>query len=168
MRVIRGLAIAVGLFVLLVVAVLVGARFADGPLAIIAGGPLESGELVTGPEPDWSFISGVREIELQLLSPPRSRTTWVVEHDGRIFVPCGYLDTLLGRIWKHWHLEALEDGRAIVRIQGKRYERQLVRVTDAPTFDAVAARIGSKYGVDTSGADVSGDALWIFELKPRG
>ena len=29
---------------------LVGARFADGPIAIIAGGPFTSGELVSGPE----------------------------------------------------------------------------------------------------------------------
>jgi hypothetical protein len=168
MRVVRGLAIAVGLFVLLIAAVVVGARFADGPLAVIAGGPLESGELVTGPEPDWSFVSGVEEIELQLLSPPRSRTTWIVEYDGRLFVPCGYLDTTLGRIWKRWHLQALADGRALVRIDGKRYERQLERVTDPPAFDAVATRIGAKYGVDRSAADVNDDALWIFELKPRG
>jgi hypothetical protein len=40
------------LFALLLVVVgglLLGARFADGPIAIIAGGPFTSGELVGGP-----------------------------------------------------------------------------------------------------------------------
>ena len=168
MRIVRGLGIILGLFVLMIVVVLVAARFADGPIVIIAGGPLESGELVTGSEPDWSFVRGVQEIELQLLSPPRSRTTWVLEHDGRIFVPCGYLDSTLGRIWKKWPIEAQEDGRALVRIEGKRYERQLARVTDPATFEAVTARIRPKYGVDAKGNSVTDDALWIFELKPRG
>ncbi len=168
MRIVRGLAIVMGLFGLLVAGVLVGARFADGPIAVIAGGPLESGELVTGPEPDWSFVRQVQEIELQLLSPARSRTTWVIEHEGRIFVPCGYLNSALGRIWKQWPIEARKDGRALVRIEGQRYERQLVLVTDSATFKSVAAKLGQKYGVDTSAAIVGGDALWIFELERRG
>ncbi|MEN8160763.1 MAG: hypothetical protein ABFS41_11890 [Myxococcota bacterium] len=46
---------------LLVVAIGVGARFADGPLAIVAGGPFRSGERVVGPEPDWSFVREIRE-----------------------------------------------------------------------------------------------------------
>ncbi len=68
-----------GLLALLLVVLgglLVGVRFADGPVAIIAGGPFTSGELVSGPEPDWSFVRGVREVEFQLLDPARSRTTW--------------------------------------------------------------------------------------------
>ena len=34
-------------------------RFADGPNRVFSGGPLESGALHTGPEPDWSFVSDV-------------------------------------------------------------------------------------------------------------
>ena len=66
-----------GLLALLLVVIgglLVGARFADGPIAIIAGGPFTSGELVSGPEPDWSFVRDVREVQFQLLDPARSRT----------------------------------------------------------------------------------------------
>ena len=45
------LRVVVGLLALLLVVVvglLVGARFADGPVAIVAGGPFTSGELVRG------------------------------------------------------------------------------------------------------------------------
>ena len=43
---------------------------ADPPSAFFGGGPLIAGELVTGSEPDWSFLGDVGTIELQLLDPP--------------------------------------------------------------------------------------------------
>ena len=85
-----------GLLVLLLVVIgglLIGARFADGPIAIIAGGPFTSGRLVTDPDPDWSFVRDVREVEFQLLEPARSRTTWILYHQGKAYIPCGYMTT---------------------------------------------------------------------------
>ena len=142
------LRIALGLLgslVLLVVLVLIGARFADGPVAIIAGGPFTSGELVTGPEPDWSFARDIEEVEFQLVEPPRSRTTWILEHEGRIYIPCGYMTTSWGKIWKQWPIEALEDGRAILRIGDKLYERELVRIEEGPQLTALTTQLGQKY-----------------------
>ena len=91
----------------LVVAVLIGvvlfaARFNDGPLEIIAGGELIAGELHSGEEPDWSFIRDLNTVEFQLLNPARSRTTWIMEADGRVFIPSGYMTTWWGKIWKKW------------------------------------------------------------------
>lgn len=54
--------------ILLILVVLVGARFADGPIAIFADGPFTSGERVSGPEPDWSFARDLQEVEFQLPS----------------------------------------------------------------------------------------------------
>src|SRR5262245_3862145 len=85
------------LLLVLIVGLIVGARFADGPIAIIAGGPFKSGELVGGPEPDWSFVHDVREVEFQLLEPARSRTTWILDHEGKAYIPCGYMTTWWGR-----------------------------------------------------------------------
>ena len=72
----------VGVLVLLIGGLLVGARFADGPLAIVAGGPFRSGELVTGAEPDWSFVRDIGEVQFQLLEPPRR----LFVHRGEILV----------------------------------------------------------------------------------
>ena len=148
---------------------LVGARFADGPLAIIAGGPFTSGDLVTGAEPDWSFAREIPEVEFQLVEPPRSRTTWILEHEGRIFIPSGYMTTAWGKLWKQWPLEAERDGRAILRIDGKLYERQLVRIQDGPLLAPLLAELSRKYA---SGAAIGPEAvasgyLWLFELAPR-
>jgi hypothetical protein len=159
----------IGAVVLLIVVVLVGARFADGPLAIIAGGPFTSGELVSGPEPDWSFAHDIGEVEFQLVEPPRSRTTWILEHDGRIFIPSGYMTSWWGKIWKQWPLEAERDGRAILRIGDDLYERELVRIESGPEIAPLLAELSRKY---TGGAGIPPEAvtsgyLWIFELAPR-
>ena len=166
------LRIALGLLgslVLLIALALIGARFADGPVAIIAGGPFTSGELVTGPEPDWSFVRDIQEVEFQLVDPPRSRTTWILEHEGRIYIPCGYMTTTWGRIWKQWPIEALEDGRAILRIGDKLYERELVRMEEGPLVAVLTAELGRKYPIagDIGPEAVTSGYLWLFELAPR-
>jgi len=166
-RVLRWIAIAVIGFVALLLVVSIVARYSDGPIAIFAGGPLVAGELSTGPEPDWSFAREIGTIELQLLEPPRSRTTWVVEREGKLYVPCGYMNSGVGRMWKKWPVEAEADGRAIVRIEGRRYERRLVRVKDPAVFAELAVELKRKYQVSDFRATVDDGGLWLFELAPR-
>ena len=157
------------------VGVVVAARFHDGPfagpLAIVAAGPFKTGELQRGSEePDWAFLRDYPTIEFQLLDPPRSRTTFVMETGGRIFIPSRYMNTIRGRLWKHWPMEAEEDGRAILRVDGKLYERQLVRIQEREIVSAVLAERSRKYGDSfalLSALVASGD-LWLFELQPRG
>jgi len=143
-----------GGFVLLVVVLVVGlfavARIHDGPLegglAIVAAGAFKSGDLQSDPEePDWSFLRDYSTVEFQLLDPVRSRTTWIMEHEGRIFIPSGYMNSIGGKIWKHWPKEAEEDGRALLRVDGKLYERQLVRIREGDVVPAILAELGRKY-----------------------
>jgi hypothetical protein len=159
----------VALLVLLVVGLLVGARFADGPLAIVAGGPFQTGELATGPEPDWSFVRDLQEVEFQLVDPPRSRTTWILYHEGKAYIPSGYMTTWWGGIWKQWPHEAEKDPRILLRIGDALYERKLVRVEDGPVVAPLLAELSRKYG---DGSEIPREAvtsgyLWLFELAPR-
>ncbi len=174
----RILRILGGLLVLVVVSVVglfAAARLHDGPfdggLAIVAAGAFQSGELQTGPEePDWAFLRDYATVEFQLLDPARSRTTWIMEHDGRIFIPSGYMNSIGGKIWKHWPKEAEEDGRAILRVDGKLYERQLVRIREGEIVTAVLAELGRKYidGAEIPVGEVTSGSIWLFELRPRG
>ena len=158
-----------GSLVLLIVVVLIGARFGDGPIAIFAGGPFTSGAWVRGPEPDWSFVRDIREVEFQLVDPARSRTTWILEHEGKIYIPCGYMTTAWGKIWKQWPIEALADGCSILRIGDKLYERELVRIEGGPLLEPLTAELSRKYlgGAGIDPVAVTSGYLWLFELAPR-
>jgi len=165
----RGL-LVIGVLVLIPVfalaALAVSTRLSDGPSVIFAGGPLVAGEMVTGPEPDWSFVRGVRVFELQLLNPPRSRTLWIVEHEGKLYLNSNYMGGLRERLWKRWPAQAERDGRAIMRINDKRYERTLVRIKTGPIVEGVTAEFTRKYGVEMTPAEVEAEELWLFEMAP--
>jgi len=148
--------------VALVALLFIGARFHDGPLGPIPGGPLNSGELVSGPIRDWNFARDVGEIELQLASQSRSRTTWILVFDGRAYVPC----SLGFPPGKRWHSEALKDGRATLRIEGKRYPVSLTKLDDAVVQqmgDEVRAEVTRKY---KNGPPGDG-GVWIFSVASR-
>src|SRR4029434_4165943 len=84
----------------------------DGPIGPIPGGPLRSGTLADAPVGDWSFAREVKEIEMQLESQGRSRTTWILVRDGAAWVPC----SLGFPPGKTWYEDAQRDGRAILRL----------------------------------------------------
>ncbi len=167
MRILRWLGILVVVLLVAVGAVFVAARFHDGPLGIIAGGPLKHGELVIGAEPDWTFVREIPTVEFQLLSPARSRTTWILEVDGKIYIPCGYMTSTVGRLWKQWPIEAERDGRAILRVGDKKFERQLVRIQSGDILEPLTRELSRKYGAPATPEAVTSGSLWLFELAPR-
>jgi hypothetical protein len=75
--------------------------------------------------------------------------------------------TAVGRVWKRWPLQAERDGRAMMRIDGKRYERQLVRIKSGPILDGISAAIRNKYPSQTTRATVEAGETWLFEAAPR-
>src|SRR5262245_32943929 len=171
MTVARKLLMAVGVLLLIpIVAIgtlLVASGYTDGASPVFGGGELASGELVTGPEPDWRFVHDVPTIELQLLNPPRSRVIWIIEHEGKPYVVSAYMGSTIGRFWKRWPVQAERDGRAIVRIGGKRYERTLKRIKTGPVVEGVAAELRRKYRYQVTPADIEAGTTWLFELAPR-
>ena len=163
--------IVVGCLLLIPVTAVVTAaakqRFADGPNRLFSGGPLVAGELHAGPEPDWSFVEDIPTIELQLLDPPRSRRIWTQEHDGKLYVWSGYMGTMVGRMWKKWPIQAERDGRAVLRIDGRRYERRLVRIESGEVLDGITGAIRAKYPSQVTRAAVEAGDSWVFEAAPQ-
>ena len=170
----KALGTFVGLIVLVVVSIFVVARFSDGsigngpPLEMVTAGPFKKGEMQIG-EPDWSFLKNYPTVQFQLLNPARSRTTFIMETGGRIFIPSGYMNSTLGKIWKHWRMEAEEDSRALLRVDGKLYKRNLVRIEEGEILTDVLAELSRKYagGFPVSQENIDSGDLWIFELEPR-
>ncbi len=172
LRILGGL---IALILLTVVGIFTAARIHDGPfdgrLAMVTAGAFVSGELQSGAEePNWDFLKETITVEFQLLDPTRSSTTYVMEQDGRIFVPSGYMNSTWGKISKHWPMEAEQDGRAILRVDGKLYERNLVRIKEGDIVVAVLAELSRKYagGAPIPMEQVDSGNLWLFELQPRG
>ena len=168
MQILMWLAGAIGVALLSVTALVMGARFGDGPITIIPGGLLTSGERFNGTEPDWTFASDIMEMELQLVEPPRSRTTWLQVHGKKLYVVSGYMNSSLGQLWKQWPAQAQQDGRAVIRIHGKRYERQLVRILDDwPVLKAITSEVNRKYDAALSVDMAKSEDAWFFALEPR-
>ena len=79
------------------------------------------------------------------------------------------MTTAWGKIWKQWPIEALTDGRSILRIGDKLYERELVRIEEGPLLEPLTAELSRKYvgGAGIGPVAVTSGYLWLFELAPR-
>jgi hypothetical protein len=175
---------AVGLVLALGTALWIVSKVHDGPIGPIAGGPLRTGERIVERDVDWA-AANIREVELQLVEPAHSRTVGAMVHEGQLFIPCdlGFLwrrvpearfRTILSVIWsvKHWHEDALRDGRVVLRANGKLYERQAVRVTDPELLVTLRSLLeirAAEYFSAPGMLEVPGDpeAIWFFRVDPR-
>ncbi len=166
-KLIKWLLILVGVIVAAIVVFFGYMRFHDGPIENISGGPFTTGELVVGPEPDWSFIKDRSTFEFQTMDPETSRTVWFAVAENRIFVASGYMKTTLGKIWKQWPHYVEKDNRALLRIDGKLYERQLIRLTADQVSDEVASEFNRKYNAPMNRDAVTSGSVWMYELAPR-
>jgi len=103
---------------MLIVCLLLGC---GGPVLVFPGGKL-SGEVVTEPVADWSFVtSSFVDLETRLDDPYSVELNYFVR-DGQL-----YIDPAEGRTW----LEYLrEDPRVRVRFHGKVYALRAVLVRD--------------------------------------
>ncbi|MBT3530477.1 MAG: hypothetical protein HOF74_01220 [Gammaproteobacteria bacterium] len=170
-------------FVVLIGAVSIGTlriqrSSADGATVVFPGGEMVSGELHSGPEPDWGFTDDIFTIELQLNDPMATRRIFILESEGKIYVVSGYMKSFLGKIWKEWAFDADEgNDEGVLRVNNVRYPRKLVRIEQGDVLNGVSAKLLAKYsGVPTpvsdeaiamSRADIEDGNSWIFELTPR-
>jgi len=50
---------------------------------------------------------------------------WGLFRERSLYIPCGFVDVSL---WKQWPDEAVANGRALVRIEGRRYPVNLASI----------------------------------------
>ena len=156
MRLLKILAGCIAALIAAIGLTFVAARFSDGPISMIPGGPLTSGELVPGYVSSWDAVRDVETIELQLAQEGTSRTTWILVHDHMAYIPA----SLGFPPGKTWHMRADKNGRAVVRILGKRYDVRLDRISDPEIEKSLGELVLEKYG----GAPPSDAGVWFFNL----
>ncbi len=157
-RVMKWFGVAIAALLFSVALLFVGTRFADGPLGMIPGGPFRTGAWASEPDPDFHFATDIELVEIE--SAGRSRTVWLVVQDGKAYAPVS-LDFPPG---KRWHHEALENPAAVLRVNGQRYRRRLVRVEDEERKRQLGELVRAKYSLPAAASDTS--RVWFFHLAP--
>lgn len=158
-RILRAALLALVVVIVALFAVGVATRWHDGPIGPFPGGALVAGEFVKGPTYDWSGVSAISTLELEV-SPeaPRSVTTWFVVVDGILYVPSA------SAAKKTWPGLVEKDGRVRVRLDGKVYELHAMRVSDPAIGVKLSEAVTAKYGV---GDGQPAPDAWAFALLPR-
>jgi hypothetical protein len=120
-------------------------RFSDGPVLVFLGGPLRSGEPIAFDAVDWSALDRFREIEVELKRTGRSRLLWFSVYQGRPYFSCGF--GCDGGWPKRWPHQVDRDARVVLRLDGKRIEARLERVSeDAEDYAPALMGRRSKFG----------------------
>jgi hypothetical protein len=167
---IAGLTKAIAVVAVLAGTLVFATRFADGPWGMVPGGPFsQSAQPVPA---TWAFAKDLDTVEFQLLDPVSARTSWIAEHNYRIYIPSGYMNSTLGKLWKHWPMHAEKNGEALLRIDGTVYEVRMVRTKDSAALRPVLSELARKYmptnpPMESMLAEVSSNNLWVFELVNR-
>jgi hypothetical protein len=156
MRVLRWLGLAI-VAVAVALGALIGiARFLDGPIGPIPGGPLRGA--VSSEDPgDWSFAGNVPTLELEVAG--RSRTVWYVTHEGTMYIAAAEAAR------KRWPAQAMADGNVKLRVGGRLYERRAERIVDPVLGRAVGDVFRAKYKVELSPEAAA--RVWLFRIGPR-
>ncbi|MCZ6643659.1 MAG: hypothetical protein O7F71_18955 [Gammaproteobacteria bacterium] len=182
---VKYIGIFIGVAIVIAIAgVLVTQRVSDGPIEFLQGGPLRTGELVEEPVTDWSFGVG-KSTEFELVGFGTSRVAGYIMHDGDAYMTCdlgfmwnrfeGQQRLILNLIYvfKRWHKDAVEDGRALLRIDGKLFKANFVKVVD-PELDAVLrARLEDLAREYIAPAELGPppaeepNDVWFFRMDPR-
>ena len=173
---------------LFVVGVLIAQKVSDGPMGPLQGGPFKTGEIVPGPIDDWSFVEQANGLpEILLVAPGTSRITGLMVYKGELYIPCD-LGFMANRSWddaatqwfsiamsvlKNWHKDAVEDGRAVIRLDGKRYGAQLTKVPDPDLtaelrlwLEQIAKEAGGLDKLPPRPTEEPND-IWFFHVAPR-
>ena len=75
--------------------------------------------------------------------------------------------TAWGKIWKQWPLDAEKDGRAILRVDGKLYDRQMIRIVEKPEVKPLLELLSKKYNLARSPNTVVTGYVGLSRLASR-
>ena len=149
---------------------LVAMRFSDGPYGMLSGGAFSSGTAQSSLS-DWSFLAGREVIEFQTMAPETSRTIWLVVVEQKLYFVSGYMNTVVGKIWKQWPGHVAEKNAILIRVDGSIYPQRLKRLLDQPAVPSVMRKFSKKYGLGSEDARddailamVGAGDVWLFEV----
>lgn len=143
-------------------AVLLGS-LACGPLGPIPGGRLR-GHVEPAPA-SWSAVESVRTVQLETRpDDPHSVNVWSGVVGDRLYIATSLIRGTDVPAERDWVRHVLADPRVRLRVDGRIYELEAIRVEDHTLAAAVRDAMIAKYEVEP---DAHSDAAWVFRLEPR-
>ena len=119
------------------------------------------GEVTRDAGEDWSFTSDIPEIALQTSTwylIPHAVTVWCVDLDGELYVGAREPQS------KRWIGHISRDPNVRLKIDGRIYERRLVRVEDGERVSAIRARYAEKYDLSRFASSPPKE-LWYYRVE---
>lgn len=161
--------------------ILIAQRVSDGPMGPLQGGAFKTGLPATMPADNWQTLLGGPDgnLDFELLGFGTSRTTGALVHEGELYIPCD-LGYMWGRtsgaariilktiyIFKTWHHDAVEDGRARVKIQERLYDGSLRKVANSNLAGELRALLDARYLDELGPPPTDGPRdIWFFRFVP--
>lgn len=159
MRILRWLAgIAVAVVLVVVALDTFGGYLFDGPLGPIPGGAFV-GPVDPNPDPEWTDMEEVIELEIRP-EKPWSLSVWNVVIDGELYVPSAR------GAQRRWTSVALANPNIRVRTRDKIYEQRIEKVDDPALRRTIGEAVVARYGLDGSDEDDL-ESTWFFHVVPR-
>lgn len=118
------------------------------------------GEEVASVIDDWQFTDEIQEIEIETHTRylfPHSTTIWAVQYDDELYIGS------YGEEKKFWESNIERDPRAKIRIDNRKYDVALSRVTDEILTQDIDAAYNLKYDMQ----EVFGDDVpewWFYRV----
>jgi hypothetical protein len=139
-KLLKGIGIVVVSLLVVVGAVILGARWIYGPLGPFPGSAL-TGTVVEEPVEDWSSIDAIEVIQIETdPENPYSVSVWVTRAGNQIYIT--------GDEESPWVRNIGDDPRVRIRVEGRIHECSAVRVADLETKRAFLEAFKSKYEGD--------------------
>ncbi len=130
-----------------------------------------SGDAVTTPVSDWSFVNEQMEVFIETrpwYGIPFSVTTVVAEADGKVYVPSIYETSAEFPGSKYWNRIIAENPSIQLKVGGKLYPLNALPAADEAEFAHGLSALAAKYdfwrSVEAGEADI---AFTIIRLHPR-
>ena len=132
-----------------------------GPLGPLAGGEL-SGEEASPTNGDWSFAKDVEVIQLETRpSEPHSINIWTGVLDKQLYLPSSLISGDENPAERGWVQHVTADPSVRLRIDGRVYTAQAVRVTNPALIAQIKSLILVKYEEE---ATPHSNNAWIYRI----
>jgi hypothetical protein len=163
-------AIAVCLVLLLVVLRVTGFNpVGDTPGPANYPGLWLSGEVVTSPVTDWSFVSQFKTDKVQTRTwymIPHSVTTGFIVHDGQLYLTSMFAAGVPFPQGKAWVRNVMRDPHVRLKFGNNLYDRVLSPVTDPVERAAVLGPRARRNPLPADPNAASGPVLHLFHVLP--